>query len=435
MPCLKKLLLLPLLALTLHGELYRVDALIEKAIISSPDINVSYSNFAISKQHVTQADADYLPQIDLYGGVGYASVKAFDPSFQSVDTKSSTLVSGKLTASQLIYDFGKTGGNMDYYAQESNASFAIYNQKISDKVNDVKHNYYDLLRKALLIKVYEENVKLTEQQFIRAKRYFTAGIKTKIDVVDAKVRLIEAQIELENAKYDLKLAYVTLDKTIGNVQDSTEGKVYIPEITSSEGLYDDLPKETLNGKELVQYAFTHRQELKSYEHKIKSAQSRIRQESADYYPGIYLGGDYQYNAVQDDALSLYIPEQQWNANINVKWNLFGGMRTVARTEAAKLTLVQEQSTLQDAKLRIVQETSNAYIKLLKTDSNVKLSMELLDAAKDKFDQAQKRYEHGLSDYIELQEARQGYINANADLVVNYYEYYISLAVLDRAIGR
>jgi len=431
----KKLLLLSLFTLSLHAELYTIDVLIEKAITSSPDINVSYSDFAISKQHSNQADADYLPQIDLYGGAGYASVKAFDPALSTVDTKNSSLISGKLTASQLIYDFGKTGGNMDYYAQETNASFAVYNQKIADKINDVKHDYYDLLRKALLIKVYEENVKLTEQQLTRAERYFTAGIKTKIDVVDARVRLIEAQIELENAKYDLKLAYVTLDRTIGNVQDSTEGKVYIPQVNSSEGIYDKLPAETLDGKELVQYAFTHRQELKSYEHKIQSAQSRVRQESGDYYPGIYLGGDYQYNAVQDEAMSLYIPEQQWNANINIKWNLFGGMRTVARTEAAKLTLVQEKASLQDAKLRIVQETSDAYIKLLKTDSNVKLSIELVEAAKEKFDQAQKRYEHGLSDYIELQEARQGYINANADLVVNYYEYYISLAALDRAIGR
>ena len=431
-----KLLLLPLLAVSLYGELYTVDTLIEKAITSSPDINVSYSTFAISKQHANQADADYLPQVDLYGGAGYVSVTGFDSTTsQNGATNDGTLISGKLTASQLIYDFGKTGGNMDFYSQESNASFERYSQKISDKVNDVKNDYYDLLRKALLIKVYEENVKLTEQQLTRAERYFTAGIKTKIDVVDARVRLIEAQIELENAKYDLKLAYVTLDRTVGSVQSSTEGNVYIPEISSTSGIYENLPKETMTGKELVQYAFIHRHELKSYEHKIESAQSRVRQESGDYYPGIYVAGDYQYNAVQDDALSLYIPEQQWNANINIKWNLFGGMRTVARTEAAKLSLIQEKASLQDAKLRIIQETSDAYIKVLKTDSNVELSIELVEAAKEKFDQAQKRYEHGLSDYIELQEARQGYINANADLVVNYYEYYISLAALDRAIGR
>ncbi len=424
----QKLLLLPLFCLSLYGEQYNIDTLIEKAITSSPDLNISHSTYQISVEQSSQADAEYLPTVDLYGGAGYVSINS-----DATDAKGS-LITGKVTASQLIYDFGKTGGNMDVYAEEANASYAIYQQKISDKVYEVKRDYYDLSRKSLLIKVYEENVKLNEQQYTRAKRYFEAGIKTKIDVIDAKVRLIEANIELENAKYDLKLSYVTLSKTIGNLDDSLDDNVYVPDINTSDGSHDRLPVETMNGRELVQYAFTHRHELKSYKHKIKSAQSKVRQESGDYYPGIYLGGDYQYNSV-DSELQLYVPEQQWNANINVKWNLFGGFRTEAKTEEAKLNLLQQNASYENAKLQIVEETSNAFIKLLKTDSNVALSEELVAAAKEKFGQAQQRYEHGLSDYIELQEARQGYVNATADLVVNFYEYYISLASLDRAIGR
>ncbi len=430
----KKLLLLPLVCLSvLSADVqYNIDTLIEKALIASPDLNISQSSFMISRERSSEATSDYLPQVDLYGGVGYVGVTS---SVAGTTTDNSgRLITASITGSQLIYDFGKTGGSMDFYSEESNATFATYNQDISNKINDVKRDYYDLLRKDNLIKVYKENVLLTEQQLTRAERYFTAGIKTKIDVVDAKVRLIEAQIALENGKYDLSLAYVTLDKNIGNLNESVEGHVYIPDVNLSTALYDTLPQETLSPDALVQFAFQHRYELKSFEHKIKSAQSKVRLESGDYFPGLYLGGDYTYNDVTDD-LQLYVPEQQWNANINLKWNLFGGMRTVARTEQAKLSLLQEHSSFDDAKLRIRQETSNAFIKLRKTDSNVKLSEELVVAAKEKFEQAQQRYEHGLSDYIELPEARQSYINSQADLVANFYEYYISMAALDRAIGR
>jgi len=51
------------------------------------------------------------------------------------------------------------------------------------------------------------------------------------------------------------------------------------------------------------------------------------------------------------------------------------------------------------------------------------------------DQAQKRYENDLSDYIELQDAQQGYIESLSSLVTAYYDYYIALAQLDHAIGR
>ena len=67
--------------------------------------------------------------------------------------------------------------------------------------------------------------------------------------------------------------------------------------------------------------------------------------------------------------------------------------------------------------------------------SVELSQSLLEVSDEKFDQASKRYEHGLSDYIELQEARQGYIDSKASLVVNYYNYYSAVAVLDNSIGK
>jgi outer membrane protein len=126
----KKLLLLPLVCLSLYGEQlqYNIDTLIEKALLSSPDLNVSRDSFKISQQRTTQADADYLPQVDLYAGAGQVGITS------SATTENGTLITGKITASQLIYDFGKTSGQMEYYAEESNASFASYNQEISDNV-------------------------------------------------------------------------------------------------------------------------------------------------------------------------------------------------------------------------------------------------------------------------------------------------------------
>ena len=426
----RQLLFLSFVILSLHAQAaeYTVDMLIEKALVSSPDLNISRDAFAFSKQQTKQALSNYLPQIDLYGSAGYAGVK-------SVSTQEDgRLITGQITASQLIFDFGKTSGQIGFYSHESNASFANYSQNISNKIYTVKQNYYDLLRRDSLIRVYEENLKLTQQQLIRARRYFEAGIKTKIDVADANVRLIEAELDLENSRYDLKLGYVTLDRSIGNIHETVEGEVYLPDLNITSDLYGSLPKENMSLDALVDFAYSHRNTLKSYDHKIKSAQSKVRQESGDYFPGLYLGGDYQHSNTET-ALQPYLPEEQWNANVNLKWNLFGGFRTMAKTEQAKIALLQSRSTFDDAKLRIRQETGDADINLRKSQANVKLSQALSKAAKEKFEQAQKRYENGLSDYIELQEARQGYINANAKLVSSYYNYFIALAALDRAIGR
>ena len=71
----------------------------------------------------------------------------------------------------------------------------------------------------------------------------------------------------------------------------------------------------------------------------------------------------------------------------------------------------------------------------KTEDAIILSEDVARASLQKFNQAQKRYEYGLSDYIELQDARQGYIQSLNDLVIAYYDHFIALAQLDYAIGK
>jgi len=71
----------------------------------------------------------------------------------------------------------------------------------------------------------------------------------------------------------------------------------------------------------------------------------------------------------------------------------------------------------------------------RSKDNVKLYESISKASLKKFEQAQKRYENELSDYVELQDAQQGYIESLSDLETAYYDYYIAIAQLDHAIGR
>ncbi len=72
---------------------------------------------------------------------------------------------------------------------------------------------------------------------------------------------------------------------------------------------------------------------------------------------------------------------------------------------------------------------------MRSKDAVTLSESIAKASAKKFDQAKKRYENDLSDYIEYQEAQQGYIRSLGELVVSYYDYYIALSQLDFAVGR
>lgn len=440
----KLLLLLPILTMSLlasAAQKMTVDDLIAVAIENSPDLNVSRAAVEAARQNIRIRRSGYLPQINLAASAGGAGIKNDTAGIET--DENGHLMSGSLTAAQLIYDFGKTGGDIRSASFDANASIASFNQAVSDKIFDVKKSYYGVLRSKSLITVNEENVKLNEKQLHRAERYYEAGIRTKIDVTDARVNLIRARLGLQDARYDLQRARIELERVVGFslyegnytvAPANHEGTTLTAADFNATDVYETLPAVDQPLDDLESFAYSHRQELRQYAFIEESAREKITRARGDYFPAVGLEGSYSRN-VTDRALEYYFPEQQWGAGIGLKWNLFEGLRTDANVEYARAELMQSKAAQADARLRIRQEVADAHTVTLKRRDSVKLSQSLAEAAKEKFVQAQKRYEYGLSDYIELQQARQGYIDAGSNLVVQYFEFFIALAQRDRAMGK
>jgi outer membrane protein len=197
-------------------------------------------------------------------------------------------------------------------------------------------------------------------------------------------------------------------------------------------VYDSLNKLTRPASFYKAEAYKQRAELEQYIQLLNAARSVHKQVEGDYYPSLYANGDYLVQDVDEDA---FAPEEQWKATVSLEWNLYEGGTTSAKTEEARIVIMRAEANLQNTRLRIQQEVDDAYIQVNKQLDNTKLSENLSIAAKEKFEQVQKRSEYGLADYIELQQARQSYINSKARLRQFYYEYFIAMAQLDNAVGK
>ena len=166
---------------------------------------------------------------------------------------------------------------------------------------------------------------------------------------------------------------------------------------------------------------------------LKSAQAKSKLATSDYLPSLYFGADYTKQEV--DKFKSSVPEDKWQASLNLDWNIYQGGSTKASAEEKRVQINISNAELENSKLLIKKNTTEAYINVYKAKDTVELSQSLVEVSNEKFDQAGKRYEYGLSDYIELQQSRQGYIDAMASLVINYYNYYQAVSYLDNAIGK
>lgn len=426
-----KYLVLATFALSLEAtQTYTVDDLIIKSLKNSPDLAISQFEYDASQSRYDTASSGYLPTVDVHGSAGRISQSA---TF-NIDGVEDNIITGKLSLKQIIYDFGKTGGNTDAQKFTSD-SFSMQNlQNISNKTLEVKSAYYNVLKAKALIDVQKENVKLNQAQLYRSEKYFTAGIKTKIDVSDAKVRLIQANLDLKTAEYNLKLSYSRLDKVVGFTAIKNDYDVYSNELDLNS-LYESLVIYQLNLYDSIVFAYENRFDIKKEQAKIKASQSDIRTVASEYYPSFYFSANYLYQNAQSQELQVFLPETKWDARLNLDWNIYQGGSTASRKQEKIINNAISASELTNTKLIIKAKTTDAYINVNRTKDTVELAQSLVQVSDEKFDQASKRYEYGLSDYIELQEARQGYINSKATLVVDYYDYYIAIATLDNAIGK
>lgn len=420
--------LLTLTSFLYAQESYTVDELLIKSLENSPDLHIAKLNYKAAQKRYDRAFSGYLPEVDFSASAG----KVSQSETFNLPSADDTLLTGRLSLKQLLYDFGKTSGTTDtqkFYTQ----FYKMENmQKISDKKSEVKNAYYNVLKAIALIDVQKENLKLNKAQRYRAKRYFEAGIRTKIDVSDAEVQVIKAKLELNKAEYDLKLAYAELDKVVGFTQTTQEYTLSTKKL-ELEKLYDSLSPYNLNLQEAIAFAYINRYEIKKEQANIKASQAEVSTSNAYYYPSLFISASYL--SQQAKSYQVYIPEKKWDAMLNLNWNLYRGGETQAKEAEKKIELSISNAKLLNKKLIIKKSTTMAFIHLSKTKETVALDQSLLRVSREKFDQASKRYEHGLSDYIELQEARQGYIDAKTTLVVDYYNYYIAIAKLDNAIGK
>ena len=405
-----------------------IDKSIEFAMEHSPDIDISRFDFKRAIERTKFQEGYYLPRLDLSAIAG-----ATGSDFKQQGNLSGSVVSGTLSASQLLYDFGKTGGQIDASDAQAKALESQMNQVISTKILTIKARYYDALKMKSIIRVAKKSIELQKGQLRRATRYYENGIKTIIDVSDAQVRLTQAKLDLSNSKYELKLRRALLEEAIGYIP--YEGDYTLQQrALNLPNVSHHLPKINTALTELEGFAYGHRYELKSSEYLVVSSKHLVSSEEGGYLPTLALRGDYTAQDVDDDFISS-VPQKQWQAGVGLKWNLFAGKQTDASVQEAKISALKAASQVDEVRILIRRQVIEAQLGILQTKDSVILSQSIAKASEKKYGQAKKRYENDLADYIELQEAQQSYIKSLGDLVSSYYNYYIAIAQLDFAIGK
>ncbi|MEA3348179.1 MAG: TolC family protein [Pseudomonadota bacterium] len=397
-------------------------AVIRIAQENNPQIDIARQQRYQKQGLLTQAVSGYLPHLSTEAGIGQQYIDNLQPDDED------TIGHASLKASQLIYDFGHTGGAIAAGRNSLEAARDNLIQTRKDVVFASKEKFYSVLAKKRLIEVEKEAVANYKQQLYRARKYYDAGIRTKIDVTNAGVNLANARLALLRARSNLKTARARLEQVLG-----LKPNRGLYRLINNEGALSELaankPPLSDSVELLLDTAFSSRSDMKAVNSLTKAAKAEIRRARSGYFPSIQAQASYdEYNT------DLASAADQWYFGVNLTWEIFSGFQTRGETVTARARFNEITASLKELELAITQEVTDSWLKGIEYRDSVDIADETMQLAAENFVLADKRYKAGLNDMIEYNDAQLSLTRSQSNLVTSYYDYLTALARIENAVG-
>lgn len=307
-----------------------------RAFARNPKISEAAAQIHVGQGDLDAAKSAWYPQISLQASGGRSHQT---DSAGSLDNAGS----GGITLSQLLYDFGRTGGAID----EQHALSDAYRFSLFDTMTTVAQ---DTLQAYLQVKRYQAladaaHTNIASLQHVReiATLRADAGLNSRSDVLQAETRIAGVRATLEQYLAQQRSARAQLTVLTGVVADN------LPE----------LPQSLLSQQvTLDKIAYQRSAAVRSAQAKQEAARERVRQAQANHWPTIKVeAGRTRY---QNDSRSYWDDELQ----LQVEAPLYQGGLVSARTRSAEGEREAAQAAVQQAKLDINQNASTAYADMI-----------------------------------------------------------------------
>jgi outer membrane protein len=318
---------------------------------------------------------------------------------------------GRLTA-------GYKSARLNYLSSQESAR-----QTTQETVFNVKRGFSNYLLAKELVQVTEEALELAEKLLQNVRNMYEVGMSSRLDLLRAEVRVANLKPPVIQAHNNLALAELSLKTLLG--LDVAQPVEIVGEMAYS-------PVE-VDLDESIARSLANRPELNQLLYQKQMAGEMIKLAKADYLPTVAVSGNYNFWA---DNLNFNKNNWQSFYSFNLVLNIpiFNGLQTPARVARSKALIRELEYTEKGLVNNIKFEVQSAYLNLNQAKESLLSQEKNVDAAKESVRVAELNYAEGLititdvgSAQVALSEARVNYLRA-------IYEYVISLAQLEKAVG-
>ena len=400
---------------------------IDIAIQNHYSIKEAMENQLVSREERKSARADFLPKASAtYSYAGIKEEPFSKTGGTTVQTADRTQFHWDISLVQPLFTGFALSSKYNITKLQSLMRDEEKRQAVLDITRDVKNAYFNILLSQKMVAVADDEVNALTAQQSDAQKFFDEGLIPRNDLLRSQVALANALQNLEKARADERLALSQLNVLLVREIDAP---TVIKEIIT-------LPEVSYELSALIGESMKQRPILKLTRLGIEVLDKSVTLAQSAYYPGISLVGCYEENGDNLEASNNDFSNRH-NATVMVEaqWTFFEWGKTradVAKATHDKFALVNRLKGIEDG-VRL--EIKQALLSSRVAHANIETAEKALDQAQENWRITKLQYQQQMVTSSDVLDARSYLTQADSNYYRARYGYLISLAELDRAVGR
>ena len=279
-----------------------------------------------------------------------------------------------------------------------------------------------------LLKVAQNQVKLSQEQLDKKVAFFKNGKASEAEVLEAKSRLAQDELSVVQADNNYRLALLDLSQLLE--LPSPEGfQISVPNI-------DKVSADLTLPEEVYAQALMNKPAIKAAQYRLQGAEKSIKIAQSAYYPQLSFGAGIGTNYYHLSGIENASFGSQWDQNMNkylqfsLSVPIFNRFQTRNRVKSARIQRTALSWQLEESKKALYKEIQQAYYNALASESKYKSSQSASESAEASFRLMSEKYANGKASATEYNEMRTAWMRALSDGIQAKYEFVYRSKILD-----
>ncbi len=354
------------------------------------DVKIARSDEDVARSAVSLARAPWLPSVDLYGNETWLRYQP-EAKFGTLTapTAQDKFLTYGVSATQILYDFGKTSSSIDA-AKYGLKAREIETQRARNRAAlEFIIAYYDLLEAEKLLQVAAEDVQRYEAHQKDAQVRYSAGVVTKNEVLEADVKLADSQQQYLTAD---NLRSIRASRVNSLLQRPLNDAVQTEEVKKT-------PSAGITLEQAWTTAEAQSPEIQVIDASIQAKEESVKAVQAEYLPSFFLSGGYQY---QENEFMVH--QDNWSLIAGVNLNLSSGGATSSRVGMGKGELLGLRITRDKIIDAVRLDVKSAYLDLQSSSQKIDVMKTSVASAEENLRLQRLRYQEGVGTALEVLDA-------------------------------